>query len=59
MKKAFHNILVITLITTGAVFLIGKYHFILGSLLGLSQVPIINPQNPISNCGTTDTKLVL
>ena len=41
MKKAFHNILVITLITAGIVFLIGKNHFILGSLLGLSQVPII------------------
>ncbi len=41
MKKALHHILVITLIIAGIVFLVGKNHFILGSLLGLSQVPMM------------------
>lgn len=41
MKKAFHNFLVFILIISGIIFLIGKNHFILGSLLGLSQIPII------------------
>ncbi|MEM6261968.1 MAG: endonuclease/exonuclease/phosphatase family protein [Bacteroidota bacterium] len=41
MRKALHSILVITLIVLGALFLVGKYHFLLGSLLGLFQWPII------------------